>query len=92
MWWYNILGDDKGSISYLLRLGTINAGYILLTDKLVALKWENDEPILTVKRNVLSKFIEYFGLSIEAETSRVDKKNIYEAQSQQNLFCWLVQT
>ena len=49
MWWYNILGDNKGSTSHLLRLDNITAGYILFTVKLVALKWENSEPILTVK-------------------------------------------
>ena len=38
MWWYNILGDNEGSISYFLRLDTIIGGYILLTSDLVSLK------------------------------------------------------
>ena len=45
MWWYNILGDDEGSISHLLRIGTITVGYILLTASPVSLKRENHEPI-----------------------------------------------
>ena len=49
MWWYNILGDNKGIIPHILRLDPINAGSILLTVKLVALKRENSEPTLTVK-------------------------------------------
>ena len=51
MWWYNILGYNKGSISHILRLDTITAGSILLTVKLVSLKRGNCEPILTVKKN-----------------------------------------
>ena len=58
MWWYNILGDNEGSISYLLRLDTITAGSILITPNLVALKRENTEPILTVKRIDCRKFID----------------------------------
>ena len=50
MWWYNILGDNKVRISNILRLDTITAGSSLLTAKLVALKRENYEPILIVKR------------------------------------------
>ena len=50
MWWYNILGDNKGSISHLLRLVPITAEYILLNDNLVALEMENYEPILVVKK------------------------------------------
>ena len=49
MWWYNILRYNKESISHLLRIDTINAGYILLTYNLVALERENCEPILIVK-------------------------------------------
>ena len=45
MWWYNILGDNEGSISHLLQLDHITAGSILLTANLVALKRENYEPI-----------------------------------------------
>ena len=50
MWWYNIHRDNEGSISHILRLGSTAAGSILLTYNLVALKRENSEPILTVKR------------------------------------------
>ena len=77
MWWYNILGDNKGSISNLLRLDPIAAGSILLTSKLVALKRENSEPILTVKITEWRKFIDYFGRIIETDPSRLGKKNIF---------------
>ena len=79
MWCYNILGDNNGSISHLLRLDYIAAGYILLTDKFVALKRENSEPILIVKRTEWRKFIDYFGLSNEADPSRVGKKKVHFA-------------
>ena len=49
MWWYNILGDNKGSISDLLRIDPIAAGSILLNVKLVAPKREIPEPILNKK-------------------------------------------
>ena len=77
MWWYNILGDNKGSISHILRLDTINAGSVLITNCFVSLKRENSEPILTLKITEWRKFIDYFGLSIEANPHRVVKKNIY---------------
>ena len=77
MWWYNILGDNKVSISNILRFDTITAGSILITVKLVALKGGNYETILTVKRNEWRKFIDYFGRSIEAHPSRMGKKKIY---------------
>ena len=64
MWWYNILGDNEGSISHILRLDTITEGSILLNVKIVALKRENYEPILTVKITEWIKFIDYFGQSI----------------------------
>ena len=73
IWWYNILGGNKGSTSHLLRLDPITAGSILLTAKLFALKRENSEPILTVKRTEWRKFIDYFGLGIEDDPSRVSK-------------------
>ena len=60
MWWYNILGDKEVSISHLLRLDPIN-GSVLITDNLVALKRENYEPILALKRTEWRKFIYYFG-------------------------------
>ena len=77
MRWYNILGYNKVSISYRLRLDLITAGCILLTIILVAPKRENCEPILTVKRTEWRELIDYFGRSIEADQSRVDKKNIF---------------
>ena len=77
MLWYNILGDNNGRISHLLRLDIITVGCILLTANLVALKEENDDPISVVKRTEWRKFIDYFGLSIEADPSRVIKKNVY---------------
>ena len=77
MWWYNILGDDEGSISHLLRLDPISTESNLLTVKLVALKRGNYDPNLTVKRNEWRRFIEYFGQNIEADPSRVEKKNVY---------------
>ena len=80
MWWYNILGYNKGSISHILRLDPINEGSILLTSNLVALKKENSDIILIVKITEWRKFIDYFGLSIEANLSKVSKKNT-------NVFC-----
>ena len=77
MWWYNILGDNKGSISHLLWLDTITAGSVLLTNNLVSLKRGSNEPIIIVKITEWSKFVDSFGLSIEANPSRVGKKNIY---------------
>ena len=74
MWWYNILGYNEVSISYILRLDTITIGYILLTTKLVALKGEHYDPIITVKRTEWRKFIDYFGLSIDTDPSRLGKK------------------
>ena len=41
MWWYNILGDNEGSISHILRPVIIAVESILLTVKLIALKREN---------------------------------------------------
>ena len=77
MWWYNILGDNEGSISDLLRIDTITSGSVLLTANLVALKRENSEPILIVKRTEWRKYIYYFGLSIEATPSKLGKKNVH---------------
>ena len=50
MCWYNILGDNEGSISHILQLDIITAGSIVLTFKLVALKRKHYDPILRVKR------------------------------------------
>ena len=47
MWCHNILGDKKGSISHLLHIDPIGPGSVLLCYKLVVLKKENPEPILT---------------------------------------------
>ena len=77
MWCYNILGDNNGSISHLLQLDPITPQSVLLTSNLVAQKRENAEPILTAKRIEWRKFIDYFGPSIEADPSRVGKKNVY---------------
>ena len=77
MWWYNRLGDKEGSISHILRLDIITSGFIFLTSNLVAPKRGNSEPILIVKRTEWRKLIDYFGLSIEVEPSRVGKKNAY---------------
>ena len=78
MWWYNnILGYNKGSISDILRPDTITQGYVLITINPVALTKENHEPILTVKITAWRKFVDYFGLSIEADPSKVVRKNVY---------------
>ena len=77
MWWYNIVGNNSGSISHISRIYHITAGSILLTANLVAPKRENSEPILIVKRSEWRKYINYFGLSIEADPYRVFKNNIY---------------
>ena len=50
--------------------------FSLFTVNLVALKRENYEPILIVKITEWRKFIEYFGLSIEAAPSKVGKNNV----------------
>ena len=50
MWWYNLLGFSEGSISHILRPDPITSVSILLTDNFVALKMENYELILVVKR------------------------------------------
>ena len=57
MWWYNILGDNKGIISDILRLAPIAVGSALITANLVALKRGNYEHILTVKITEWRKFI-----------------------------------
>ena len=77
MWWYNILGNNEVSISYILRIDLITAAYVLLTANLLAPKMKNTDPILTVKRTEWGKSIDYFCLSIEANPPRVGKKNVY---------------
>ena len=77
MWWYNILGDNKESISHILRLDPITEGSILITAKLVALKRENCDTILIVKRTEWRKFIDDFGQSIEANPSSAGKNEMY---------------
>ena len=74
IWWYNILRDNKGRISHLLWLYPITAKSILLSTKLVALKRKNSETILIVKINEWQKLVDYFGVYIEAESSRVRKR------------------
>ena len=76
---YNILVDNNGSISNLLQLHPFTRGSILLTAKLDALKRVNTESILTVKIIEWRKFIGFYGRSVEADPSRVEKKNIYFA-------------
>ena len=73
MWWYNIIWDKNGFISHLLQIDPITTGSILLNFNLVELKRENIDPILTVKIIVWGKFIYYFGISIEAHPSRLEK-------------------
>ena len=73
---YSIPADNEGSISHILQLYRINAGSVLLTSNLIALKRGNYEPILAVETIEWRKFIDYFGLSIEVDPSRVGKKNI----------------
>ena len=77
MWWYNILGDNEGSVSQPLQLDIITAGSILLTSNRVVLKRDSPEPILTVKRTEWRKFIDYSGISIEDDPSRVGKKSAH---------------
>ena len=74
---YSILGDIKGSISYLLQLGPITVVSAIFTSNLVAQKRENPEPILTLKRTKWRKFVDYFDRSIEADPCIVGKKNVY---------------
>ena len=77
MWLYNIFWDNERIISHILRIDTITEGSILLTADLIALKRENCEPILIVNRTEWRKFIDYFGLSIEADPSRVGKNHTF---------------
>ena len=49
--------------------------YFLLTPNIVFLKKVNPDPILAVKIIERRKFIDYFGLSIEADPYRLGKKN-----------------
>ena len=71
------LRDNEGSISNILRLDTITPGSFLITTIIVALKEENSDPVLTVKRTEWRKFIDYFCQSIEADPSRVGKRGVY---------------
>ena len=73
MGWYNILGNNKGSISHILWIDPISEGYILLTNKIVALKRVHYEPILILKITEWMKFVDFFGLSIETDLSKVGK-------------------
>ena len=62
---------NKGIILNLLRVNLITAGSVLLTDNPVSLKWENPEPISTVKIIEWRKLVDYIGISIEADQSRM---------------------
>ena len=44
MWWYNILGDNKGSTSHLLHFDPITEGCVLIAANLVSLKRKNPGP------------------------------------------------
>ena len=77
MWWCYILRDNKVSISYLLWFDPITGESFLITSSMVFLKRRNNEPILTLKIIEWRRFIDYLGLSIEADPARVRKKNPY---------------
>ena len=77
MWWYNILGYNKGSISHNLSLDYITAGFIFLVANIVALKRGNSRPILIVKRTDWMIFVDYFDISIETDLSKVGKLNVH---------------
>ena len=64
MWWYNLLGDNKGIIPHLLRIDPINTGFILLTNNLAALKSENPYSILLSETPEWRTFVGFFGLII----------------------------
>ena len=77
MWWYNILGDNKRSISHLVRGYPITIRYDLLTDNLFVLKREIPEPIWIVKRIERRKLIDILDEIIEADPSSFGKKEAY---------------
>ena len=77
MWWYNVLAVNKVSILHLLWFARNTAVSILLTSKIVALRRENSDPILTVKRTEWRKSLEYFGQRIKSNLFMVGKKKIY---------------
>ena len=77
MRWYNIIGDNKGIISHILRLDTITARSILLTANLIAPKRENSDTFLIVKGTEWMKFIDSFGLIIETNLSKVGILNVH---------------
>ena len=47
MWWYNVLGDNKGRISHILGFYLINKGSVLIALILFSLERVNYDPILT---------------------------------------------
>ena len=55
----------------------VTTGYILLTVNLVALKRENADPILLVKRTEWMKCIDHFHLSIETDLSKVGNFKVH---------------
>ena len=75
MWWYNILKDNEGSISHLYGLVLLLLCFTRCQPHFS--ERENPDPILTVKIIEWRKFVDYSGVSIKADPSRVDKKNIY---------------
>ena len=67
----------KGSISYILWFDPIDEGYFLLTSNIVFLIRENTDPILTLKIIELRKLVDFFGISIESDPTRLGKNNLY---------------
>ena len=59
MWWYNILGNNKVRISYILQSDLITVAYVLITANLLVPKRESPDPILTVKITEWGKSIDY---------------------------------
>ena len=72
-----ILGDNEGSISHISGIDPINVGSILLSANLATPKRGNYDTILAVKMTEWRKSVDYFGLSIEADPSKVGKKNVH---------------
>ena len=89
MWWYNILRDNKVSISHILQHDHISSGYILIAANLIILKRYNPEPILAFEIIEWRKFIDYFGLSTEADPSNVKKYRFFPYRLYTNPFIWI---
>ena len=59
--------DPAAIISNILIIDPFTEGYVLLSAYFVALKRENYEPILIVKRTEWMKLIDSFGISIDTD-------------------------